>query len=56
MMIFLRAVYGEMEGGVTVCDNPKEYLWWDEYHPTTIAHSKMAGAAVLALKTKGWLE
>lgn len=28
------AVYKEVDGGVKVCDNPQQYVWWDEYHPT----------------------
>lgn len=29
------AVYMEVPGGVTVCKDPREYVWWDEVrkHP-----------------------
>ncbi|ORY73455.1 GDSL lipase/esterase [Leucosporidium creatinivorum] len=33
----LRGVYMEVAGSVTVCENPREYVWWDEYHPTKVA-------------------
>lgn len=29
-----QTVYQEVDGGVTVCENPQQYVWWDEYHPT----------------------
>jgi lysophospholipase L1-like esterase len=28
--------------GMTVCANPDEYLFWDEFHPTTVTHSLIA--------------
>jgi phospholipase/lecithinase/hemolysin len=29
--------------GVTVCANPGEYLFWDDFHPTTATHAFVAG-------------
>jgi phospholipase/lecithinase/hemolysin len=36
--------------GVVVCDNPNEYLFWDDYHPTTTAHELVGELAFSALK------
>ncbi len=33
----------------TICANPNEYLYWDEIHPTTRAHSIVANAALAAI-------
>ncbi|KAK4058091.1 hypothetical protein OIO90_000830 [Microbotryomycetes sp. JL221] len=43
------------EGRVTVCKNPREHIWWDEYHPTTSMHAISGYAAVQALKRVGWV-
>ena len=34
------------DGVATVCANPNEYLFWDELHPTTYAHSLVAAEAL----------
>ncbi len=36
--------------GVVVCDNPNEYLFWDDSHPTTTAHKLIGELAFSALK------
>lgn len=36
--------------GVVVCDNPNEYLFWDDYHPTTTADELIGELAFSALK------
>ncbi|CAG8572498.1 7412_t:CDS:2 [Racocetra fulgida] len=33
------------------CGNPDEYLWWDNIHPTTVAHSLLASRIVTYLKS-----
>jgi phospholipase/lecithinase/hemolysin len=33
----------------TICSNPDEYLFWDDIHPTTRAHSIIASAANIAI-------
>ncbi|WGV26375.1 SGNH/GDSL hydrolase family protein [Halotia branconii] len=33
----------------TICNNPNEYLYWDEIHPTARAHSIVANAALAAI-------
>ena len=32
--------------GVTVCSNPDEYFFWDDFHPTARAHQLIALAAI----------
>ncbi|TFK80986.1 carbohydrate esterase family 16 protein [Polyporus arcularius HHB13444] len=46
----LTGAYRETEN-VTVCDDPDEMVFWDEYHPTTHAHSWIAH---LVLDTLGY--
>jgi outer membrane lipase/esterase len=41
--------------GVTVCANPNQYVFWDEFHPTTYAHSLLANAALLVTPEPGTL-
>lgn len=38
----------EVAGPVTVCSNPREYVWWDEYHPTKTVRrqSDLAGVGI----------
>ncbi|TVP60481.1 MAG: PEP-CTERM sorting domain-containing protein [Nodularia sp. (in: Bacteria)] len=36
-------------GEFTQCDNPNEYLFWDDIHPTTRTHRLIADAALVAL-------
>jgi thermolabile hemolysin len=33
----------------TVCDKPKEYMFWDAIHPTTATHAVLAGEVEKAL-------
>ncbi|KAM0755873.1 hypothetical protein T439DRAFT_320577 [Meredithblackwellia eburnea MCA 4105] len=47
----LRGVYSEVPGGVTVCNDPSKYMWWDEYHPTKRLHALLAGEALKTLKS-----
>jgi thermolabile hemolysin len=38
--------------GIVVCDNPNEYLFWDNSHPTTAAHKLIGELAFSALKSE----
>lgn len=38
--------------GVVACANPNEYLFWDEFHPTTAAHEIVGELAFSALETE----
>ncbi len=38
-------------GNNTICSNPDQYLFWDEYHPTRVAHQALATAALNTLQT-----
>ncbi|KAM0793177.1 hypothetical protein ACM66B_000650 [Microbotryomycetes sp. NB124-2] len=49
----LKGVYSG--GKVTVCDEPRRYVWWDEYHPTKDMHFVSGYAAVQALRRAGWV-
>lgn len=35
-----------------ICSNPNEYLFWDDFHPTTVAHRQIGGLAFAALESK----
>lgn len=35
---------------VSICDNPNEYLFWDDIHPTTATHKLLVELAFSALK------
>lgn len=48
----LRGVYMEVPGGVTVCSEPRKYVYWDEYHPTKAMHRIVAKTALEALQCK----
>jgi phospholipase/lecithinase/hemolysin len=37
----------------TVCATPNSYLFWDAIHPTSVAHSLLADAALLAIPEPG---
>jgi phospholipase/lecithinase/hemolysin len=43
------AYVGPLTGTGTVVPNPSEYLFWDDVHPSTIAHSHIAAAALAAV-------
>ena len=43
------AYVGPLDGTGTVVPNPQEYLYWDEVHPSTIAHGHIAAAALTAI-------
>jgi thermolabile hemolysin len=36
--------------GITECNNPNEYLFWDELHPTTVGHQFIADSAYESLQ------
>lgn len=36
----------------TVCANPNQYVFWDNYHPTTAAHKQLGNLAYFVLKMK----
>lgn len=36
----------------TICDKPSEYLYWDEFHPTTRAHKQIQILASFVLKSR----
>jgi len=42
-------VTGQCFNGVTVCADPDQYLFWDNVHPTTAAHSFMGDAMANAV-------
>ncbi|RPD75617.1 hypothetical protein L226DRAFT_507500 [Lentinus tigrinus ALCF2SS1-7] len=44
----LTGAYGETKT-LTVCDDPDEVVFWDEYHPTTHSHSWIAHLVLNAL-------
>ncbi|KAK7437605.1 hypothetical protein VKT23_018503 [Stygiomarasmius scandens] len=45
----LVGVYQETDH-VTLCENPDEMVFWDEFHPSTHAHSWIARKVLAALK------
>jgi phospholipase/lecithinase/hemolysin len=38
--------------GVVPCSNPDEYLFWDDFHPTTEGHKLIANAAYATIEKK----
>ena len=36
---------GSYFGGASACANPNQYLFWDEMHPTAVAHAVIAQTA-----------
>jgi phospholipase/lecithinase/hemolysin len=43
------AYVGPLDGSGTVVPNPNQYLFWDDVHPGTVAHSYLAAAALAAV-------
>jgi phospholipase/lecithinase/hemolysin len=61
--LFRRAIANPSEFGLTnvtdacltqagVCSNPNEYLFWDDFHPTTVTHELVSEAALSSLESK----
>jgi len=61
--LFKRAIANPSEFGLTnvtdacltqagVCSNPNEYLFWDDFHPTTGVHELVSEAALSSLESK----
>ncbi|MBI2786143.1 MAG: SGNH/GDSL hydrolase family protein [Legionella longbeachae] len=46
--------FAEGENNYQVCDNPDSYLFWDEIHPSTRAHSFLAFEVCNAMKQHGY--
>ena len=36
--------------GLSVCSNPNQYLFWDDYHPTATGHTLLANSAYSTLQ------
>jgi phospholipase/lecithinase/hemolysin len=41
--------------GSTVVPNPDQYLFWDDIHPTRVAHQLLAGRAADLVNTHNWV-
>ncbi|STX27586.1 phospholipase/lecithinase/hemolysin, lysophospholipase A, glycerophospholipid-cholesterol acyltransferase [Legionella beliardensis] len=48
------ANFAPNERNYRMCDNPDDYLFWDEIHPTTKAHLFLANEICLAMKAHGY--
>lgn len=46
--------FGPNEKNYHVCNNPEDYLFWDEIHPTTHAHRLLANEICEAMKAHGY--
>lgn len=33
----------------TLCSNPDQYVYWDDFHPSTLTHARLAAAALVAV-------
>ncbi|CAG8529344.1 12198_t:CDS:2 [Acaulospora morrowiae] len=40
-----------VSSSIKTCENPDEYLWWDDMHPTTKAHELLAKEIIMFLKS-----
>lgn len=46
--------FAPYEKNYHVCDNPDDYLFWDEIHPSTLAHKHLAMTICKAMKAHGY--
>lgn len=49
-----REQWGPAAANYHVCDNPEDYLFWDEIHPTTLAHQLLAWEVCQIMHAHGY--